>query len=159
MKAANTIKKFTEKVADMITDWQGIENGAMEYATEEIKKAKNPLTLAMLKALKLEAEKHFIIQQMIVDSMKKEAVHLSPGELEELSRHLNKYIEEEEKALCIAQEAVEGNGLVVPRYLLSYLIADLKVQNSLLRQLDDELKTASIPTSATSKQFDPCRAA
>jgi hypothetical protein len=96
---------------------------------------------------------------MIVDSVKKEAVHLSPDELQNLSGHLNKHVESEEKALSLAKEAFERSELAIPRYLLSYLIADLKKQNSLLRRFDDELKTASIPTSGTSKTFSPSRAA
>lgn len=159
MKATKATSHTPDKLIDMIVDWQGVENATIKYATDGAKEAKNPLTATMLKVLELEAEKHYMIQQMIVDSIRKEAVHLSPEELEELSRHLNRYITEEEKALCLAQDAAEGNGLVVPRYLLSYLMADLKVQNSLLRQFDDELKTASIPTSATSRRFDPCKAA
>jgi len=142
-----------------MSQWQGLEGSTIEYATDELKETKNPLTKTLLEMLKLEAEKHCLLQQMIMDSLKKEAVHLSPEELGEFSRHLNKYVTEEEKALCSAQAALEGNGLLVPRYLLSYLIADQKAQNCLLRQFDDELKTGSIPTSATSRRFEQSRAA
>ena len=148
-----------EDILDKITDWQAIESENIEHINKEIPKAKNPLIKAMLQTLRLEAEKRQILQQMIVDSVRKEAVHLSPDELQSLSAHLNKQMEAEEMALSMAKEALEKSELAIPRYLLSYLIADSKKQNSLLKHFDDELKTASIPTSTTSKSFGPSKAA
>ena len=148
-----------EDILDEITDWQTIESENIEHINKEIPKAKNPLIKAMLQTLRLEAEKRQILQQMIVDSVRTEAVHLSPDELQSLSAHLNKQMEAEEKALSMAKEAFEKSELAIPRYLLSYLIADSKKQNNLLKHFDDELKTASIPTSTTSKSFGPSKAA
>jgi hypothetical protein len=156
------MKKYegkSEDILDKIVDLQSIETENMDQTSKAIPNAKNPLIKTMLQALKLEAEKSRVLQQMIVDSMKKEAVHLSPDELQNLSGHLNRHIKVEEKALTIAKEAFEKSELAIPRYLLSYLIGDLKKQNALLRHFDDELKIASIPTSATSKTFNSSRAA
>ncbi len=148
-----------EDILDKITDWQAIESENIRHINKEIPKAKNPLIKTMLRTLRLEAEKRQILQQMIVDSVRTEAVHLSPDELQSLSAHLNMQMEAEEKALSMAKEAFEKSELAIPRYLLSYLIADSKKQNSLLKHFDDELKTASIPTSATSKSFGQSKAA
>ena len=138
---------------DLMVEWQDTETGNILYVKEELPKTKNPLTKTMLKVIKLEAEKNSLIQQMIVESIRKEAVHLSPEELGTLSGHLNRYIEAEEKVLSHAESALKKNETLVPLSLLTYLIADLNQQNCLLRQFDDELKNASIPTSATSKKF------
>jgi hypothetical protein len=138
---------------DLMVEWQDIETGNILYAKEALPKAKNPLTKTMLKVIRLEAEKNSLIQQMIVESIRKEAVHLSPEDLGTLSGHLNRYIEAEEKVLSHAETAMEKHETFVPRSLLSFLVSDLKQQNCLLRQFDDELKNASIPTSATSKRF------
>lgn len=156
------MKKYTGKskdILDKISDWQSIEAEDLEQTNKAIPNATNPLIKTMLQTLKLEAEKRRVLQQMIVDSLKKEAVHLSPDELLYLSGHLNRHMKAEEKALTIAKEAFEKNELAIPRYLLSYLMSDLKKQNDLLRHFDDELKTASIPTSVTSKPFGSSRAA
>lgn len=156
------MKKYTgksENIVNNVVDWQAIEARNIEYSNKEIPKAKNPLIKTMLQALRLEAEKRSLLQQMVVNSINKEAVHLSPDELESLSGHLNRHIEAEEKALSLAKEAFENSELTIPRYLLSYLIADLKKQNGLLKRFDDELKTASIATSASSKKFASSRAA
>ncbi len=146
-------------ILDKIAGWQSIETENMEQTSKAIPNAKNPLIKAMLQALRLEAEKSRVLQQMIVDSIRKEAVHLSPDELQNLSGHLNRHMKAEEKALTIAKEAFKESELAIPRYLLSYLIGDVKKQNALLRHFDDALKTASIPTSATSKTFGSSRAA
>jgi len=150
------MKKSTGNSGDMLdlmVEWQDIETENMLYVKEELPKAKNPLLKTMLKVIKLEAEKHSLIQQMIVESIKKEAVHLSPDELGTLSGYLNRYIEAEEKALCHAEAVVKKSEPFIPLSLLTFLISDLKQQNCILRQFDDELKNASIPTSATSKKF------
>jgi hypothetical protein len=156
------MKKYTgkyEDILDKIADWQSIEAENIEQANKAIPDAKNPLIKTLLQTLRLDAEKRHMLQQMIVDSIKKEAVHLSPDELINLSGHLNRHMEAEERALTIAKEAFAESELAIPRYLLSYLIGDLKKQNMLLRHFDDELKTASIPTSATSKKFNSSKAA
>ncbi len=149
-KPAETSKEFL----DMMVGWQEVETETIEYTNGEIPKTGNPLIKTMLQALKLEAEKRCLIQQMIVESLKKEAVHLSPEELDVLSGHLNKQLGIEEKTLAAAEKAFQKSELFIPRYLLNYLINDIKRQNALLKQLEDELKTASIPTSVSSKIFD-----
>jgi hypothetical protein len=138
---------------DLMVEWQDTETANILYVKEKLPKTKNPLTKTMLKVIKLEAEKNSLIQQMIVESIRKEAVHLSPEELGTLSGHLNRYIEAEEKVLSHAESALKKNETLVPLSLLTYLISDLNQQNCLLRQFDDDLKNASIPTSATSKKF------
>ncbi len=158
MKTEKLQSKY-EDIVGKIVEWQAVEDKNIEYATREIPKAKNPLTKTILQALKLEAEKRRLIQQMIIDSIEKEAVNLSPDELGELSGHLNRHVETEEEAALLGKEAFEKGELAVPRYLISYLIDDLKRHNGLLRQFDDKLKSASIPTSATSKSFGSARAA
>ncbi len=148
-----------ENILDKLIEWQAIEAANIEEAEKEIPKTKNLLIKTMLKALRLEAEKRSLIQQMIVDSMEKEAVNLSPDELQNLSAHLNRHMEAEETALAMADEALKQNELAIPRYLMAYLISGLKKENTLLRRFDDELKSASIPTSATAKTFGPFKAA
>ncbi len=149
----------TEDIIGKIVDWQTVEANNIEYAAKEISKAKNPLIRTILQALKLDSEKRRLIQQMILDSIEKEAVNLSPDELGELSGHVNRQVESEEKAALLGKEVFEESELAVPRYLLSYLIDDLKRHNDLLRQFDGKLKNASIPTSTTSRTFGSSRAA
>jgi hypothetical protein len=146
-------KENSENLLDVMVDWQDTETGTILYAKDEIPKAKNPLTKTMLKFIRLEAEKNSLIQQMIVESVKKEAIHMSPEELAAFSEHINRYIEAEEKVLNRVEASTNWHESSVPLSLLTFLVSDLRQQNCLLRQFDDELKNASIPTSATSKKF------
>ena len=155
------MKKYTgrsEDFLDTIVELQAIQTRNIEYVKKDIPKTGNPLIRTMLQALRLEAEKRSLLQQMIVDSIEKEAVHLSLDELQYLSDHFNRQVEADEKALSLEEEAFEKSELPIPRYLLSYLIEDTKKQSSLLKQFEDKLKTASIPTSVSAKTFGSSRA-
>ncbi len=156
------MKKYTGKHEDILgrmMELKGIEAVNIEYAERDLPGAGNPLIKTMLQTLRLEAEKRSLLQQMIVDSIEKEAVHLSPDELQHLSGHLNRQIEADEKALSLAKKAFENSELAIPRYLLLYLMEDLKKENNLLKQFEDELKVASIPTSAGAKTSGSYQAA
>lgn len=148
------MKKYTGKsgeVIDAISHGQEIECRNIEYAEIELPQAKNRLVKTVLETLRLEAKKHHLIQEMIAESIKEDSVNLSPDELQEFSTHVNKYLEAEGKALSFAKQALEKSNLPVPHYLLSYLVADLKMQNGLLTRFEDELKAASVPTSVSSR--------
>ena len=150
------MKKYAGKsrdIIDTISHGQEIECRNILSTEEEIPKAKNRLVKTVLQALNFEAEKHHLIQQMIIDSIKEESVNMSPDELQNFSSLLNKHLKAEEKALSFAKEAFEKSNLPIPRFLLSYLVADMKMQNDLLTQFEDELKTASISTSVSSRMF------
>ena len=149
--------KNTKDVLDLMVDVQEIENGTIEYTNSKMPGTRNTLTKAILQALKLEAQKHCLFHQMIVDSLTKEAVHLSPEELGELSMHINKYLDTEEKVLSLVEAAEEQNEPFIAKFLFSYLISDLKKQNDLLREFDDELKAASIPTSVSARRSGTAR--
>lgn len=150
------MKKYTHdsgELLNLVKEWQSTEKGILNSVTGELPKATNLLTKAILHVLRLEAEKRGLVQQMIADALEREAVNLSPEELATLSGYINKHIEAEEKILSRVEVQAENSEFLLPRYLFTYLIADVKNQNTLLRKFDDELKTASIPTSATSKKF------
>jgi len=96
------MRNTTEKSGDLLdvmVDRQDVETGTTLYTKDEIPKANNSLTKTMLKVIRLEAKKNSLIQQMIAESVKKEDVHLRPEELATFSRHLNRYVEAEERAL------------------------------------------------------------
>ena len=65
-------KENSGDLLDVMVDWQDTETGAIIHTKDQIPKAKNPLTKTMLKVIRLEAEKNSLIQQMIVESVKKE---------------------------------------------------------------------------------------
>jgi hypothetical protein len=151
--------KYKPNLIDVIADWQRVEADIVRFAKKEIPNAKNMLTKTMLQVIELKAQKRGLLQQMIIDSMKKETVNLSPDELGILSGHINRYLEAEGKKLYEAEGTTVQSRPFIARFLLSYLMEDLKTQSCILKQFEDELKTASIPTSITSKRFGASKTA
>lgn len=149
--------KPAEKSADflkLLEDWKAIEEEMVEYVEAEKAKSKNSAVKAVLDILGIEAEKNCRLQQMIMDSVNREALKLSPEDLQTLSAHINKRLEMEEKALGAAEEAIEKSEVFFTRYLLQYLMTSLKKEDDLLMKFDDELKAAHISTSSTAKIYE-----
>ncbi len=143
----------TDAFLEFMVDWQANETEVMQYAENEAGKAGNALEKTMAQVIGLEARKRCLMQQMIVESVRKEAAHLDPEEVDSLVSHINRLLESEGKELPLAQDALEKSELFLPRYLLSYLVSDIKKGNGLLRQFADELKSATIATSVSSKIY------
>ncbi len=117
-----------------------------------LKKTKNPIIKMTMELIKKDSEKHKIVQQMIIDSLTKQAIHIDPDELNALSDMLNKHMEAEAESMCLADEALNKSELFTTRYLLSYLIADECKHHGLMNQLND-LKRATIPTSTSARSY------
>lgn len=133
----------SEEFLNLIKEWQALEDKTISNAEELISKSNNPLVKMTMDMIKHDSEKHKVMQQMIIDSITKEAIHLSPEELAPLSDMLNKHMEAEAKSLSLADAALEKSELFVTRYILSYLIADETKHHSLINKLN-ELKRATI---------------
>jgi len=95
-----------------------------------------------------DSEKHKLVLQMIIDSLTREAIYISPDEFRALSEKLNRHMETEQEAIRLAQAALDKCTFVSTHFLLSYLIADEKKHHNLMARLD-ELSIASIPTSVS----------
>lgn len=133
----------SEEFLNLIREWQALEDKTIASAEELIKNTNNPLVKMTMEMIRHDSEKHKVMQQMIIDSITKEAIHLSPEELAPLSDMLNKHMEAEAKSLSLADAALEKSELFVTRYILSYLIADETKHHSLINKLN-ELKRATI---------------
>ncbi|MCX7794278.1 MAG: hypothetical protein N2257_07760 [Thermodesulfovibrionales bacterium] len=149
------MKKPVEKsddFLDLIKRWQTLEDKTIAIAEDIIKKTDNSFIRTIMELIKYDSEKHKAIQQMIIDNITKEAIHISPDELNTLSDILNTHMEAEAESLRLAEDAYRGSELFITRFLLSYLIADEAKHHGLLIQFDD-LKRASIPTSVSARSY------
>ena len=133
----------SEEFLTLIKEWQALEDRTITSAEELMGKTNNPLVKMTMEMIKHDSEKHRVMQQMIIDSITKETIHLSPDELAPLSDMLNKHLEAEAKSLSLADAALERSELFITRYILSYLIADETKHHSLINKLN-ELKRATI---------------
>lgn len=142
----------SEEFLKLIREWQALEDKTIASAEGVMKKTKNPLVKMTMDLIKHDSEKHKLVQQMIIDNLTKEAVHVDPDELNALSDMLNKHMEAEAESLCLADAALAKSELFFTRFLLSYLVADETKHHGLINQLND-LKRATIPTSTGARSY------
>ena len=142
----------SEEFLNLIRGWQALEEKTIASAEQMIGKTKNPLVKMTMELIRHDSEKHKIVQQMIIDSITKEALHIDPDELVALSDMLNKHVQAEADSLCFADGALAKSELFTTRFLLSYLVADETKHHGLVNQLND-LKRATIPTSTGARSY------
>lgn len=136
-------KETSEKFLNTIKQWQKLEDDTIRFSEEMLKKSKNSLVRITMEIIRDDSKKHKALQQMLIDSLTKEALHLSPDELAGLSNSLNKHVAAEAKSLEFADEALRNSNLFSTRYILSVLIADEAKHHKLLSNLND-VKRATV---------------
>jgi hypothetical protein len=143
----------SEEFLSIIREWQLLEDRTIASADELAAGTKNPFIKMTMELIRHDSEKHKLMQQMIIDNITKEAVHLSPDELDHLADQLNRHMEMESRSIALAEEALNKSELFITRYILSYLIADEMKHHSLMLKLD-ELKAASVSTSTSARPHE-----
>lgn len=136
-------KEGSEKFLGTIREWQKLEDETIRYAEEMLGKTENSLVRAALEMIRDDSHKHKALQQLLIDSLTKKPLHLSPDELASLSDGLNRHMAAEAKSLELADEAVRESELFSTRFILSLLIADETKHHKLLGDLN-ELKRATV---------------
>jgi rubrerythrin len=136
-------KETSAKFLSTIKQWQKLEDDTIRFSEEMLKKSKNSLVRITMEIIRDDSKKHKALQQMLIDSLTKEALHLSPDELAGLSNSLNKHVAAEAKSLEFADEALRNSNLFSTRYILSVLIADEAKHHKLLSNLND-VKRATV---------------
>ena len=126
--------------------WMDSENQTMKDAEYMKKEVDNPFVKMAMEMLIHDAEKHKIIQQIVIDSLTKEAVHLTPDEFALLKEVLNRHIAEASESLMRVMTILDKRERRITRYLLSYLGADEAGHRELVGKLN-ELKLATIQMS------------
>ena len=126
--------------------WMDSEDQTINDAEYMKKEADSPFVKMTMEMLIRDAEKHKIIQQMVIDSLTKEAVHLTPDEYAPLKEVLNTHIVEETESLMRVVATLDKKEPRITRYLLSYLGADEAGDRELVGKLN-ELKLTTIQIS------------
>ena len=137
MEAKATQAENTEELVATLKRWQEIEDASVAYCTLIADKTKNPLIKLVMEIIKRDSEMHRKVQQVIIDSIEKEPITLTPEELGEIWEMVEKHAEAEKETLELAEKARRNTRLFVQRHLLSYLIEDEQKHDRLLAQLED----------------------
>ena len=135
--------ELSSQFLKIMREWQKLENATIKFSLDMLRRTKNPLIRMTMEMIKNDSQKHKAMQQMLIDSLTKEALHINPDELAILSDGLNKHIAAEAKSLELADEALKNSELFITRYILSLLIADETKHHNMLGKLN-ELKRATV---------------
>ncbi|MDA8088586.1 MAG: hypothetical protein M0Z75_18050 [Nitrospiraceae bacterium] len=147
MKTAGKKKplEMSEEFIDTIRQWQKLEDDTIRNSEDLIVKSENPIVRMIMEMIKFDSQKHKVMQQLLIDGLTKEPLHLNPDELAPLAEEMKKHIEAESKSVQLASKALEQSELFVTRYILTLLLADEAKHHRLLGDLNEVmLKRATI---------------
>lgn len=131
-------KELQEQLVANMKNWQKVENASVTSTSQVLEQTSNPVIRAIMEIIQNDSKMHYRIQEMIINSLEKEAVQLSPDELGSIWDKVEKHIEIEKRTVELAKEAIEalqGKKMVVQEYLLNYLLEDEEKHNHLLETL------------------------
>ena len=132
--------KAAEDVAELkatLRRWQQIEDESVAQTTAVIAKTQNPLIRQVMEIIRQDSAMHKRVQQVILDSLEKQAFSLTPEELGDVWDLIEKHIAAEKETIELAEKARKNSRMFVHRYLLSYLTEDEQKHDHLLDRLED----------------------
>jgi hypothetical protein len=125
-----------EGVIKNFKQWQELENETRSLSEDLQKKSDNPFVRLVMEIIKRDSEKHKIMQQFVIDSFTKEAIHLAPQDLIPLADVLEKHIKAEAKSMGLANACIAGTKNFFASFVSSLLIADEVKHHEMLTMLD-----------------------
>ncbi len=133
-------EKAAENLDELVTilkHWQDLEVATVAQTTAIMEKTKNPLIRLVMEIIRQDSAMHKRVQQVILDSLEKQAFCLTPEELGDVWDLIEKHAEMEKETIALAEKARKNCRLFVQRHLLTYLIEDEQKHDQLLSQLED----------------------
>lgn len=126
-----------EELVATLKRWQEIETAAVAQTSAIMDKTKNPFIRLVMEIIRQDSAMHKRVQQVILDSLEKEAFSLTPEELADVWTLIEEHAEMEKETLVLAEKARRNCRLFAQRHLLTYLIEDEQKHDRLLAQLED----------------------
>lgn len=137
-------KDLNEKLLATLKKWQKVEDDSVKSTSDIIAKTKNPVVKQIMEIIRQDSAMHKKVQQFIIDSFEKEALYLSPEELGDVWKMVEKHIELEKETIRLAEESRKNTHSFFIRYLLGYLMTDERKHNNILEQMED-IKSGMYP--------------
>lgn len=133
-----------EKMISALREWQAIERQAMDQCAVIMEKTDNPFIRIIMEVIRNDSLMHHRVQQVIIDSLTREAVSLTPEEIGEVWDQIEEHDETEKHVVEIAETLQEQAWTPIHKQLLGYLVTDERKHDFLLEQLG-ELKQGMYP--------------
>lgn len=127
----------TPELISTLRRWQEIEGGSVAACSEVIENTDNPLIRLVMEIIRQDSVMHKKVQQVMIDSLEKQAISLTPEELGQIWESIERHAEMEKETIALAENARKNCRLFILRHLLTYLIEDERKHDRLLAQLED----------------------
>ena len=131
-------KEIQEQIVQNMQEWKKIENASVASTGKVIEKTENPIVSIIMEIIQRDSQMHYRIQDLIIDSLEKSTISLTPEELGDVWGMIEQHIELEKKTVELAKDsldALRGRKMVIQEYLLDYLRIDEEKHNSILETL------------------------
>jgi len=132
-------KEMLEKLAENMENWQKVENASVVSTGKIIEKTSNPVIRLMMEIIQRDSQTHYRLQELIVDSLKKKAISLTPEDMADVWSLIEKHLEIENKTIQLAKDsldALKDSKMVVQQYLLGYWLEDEEKHTHMLESLE-----------------------
>ncbi len=140
-------KEILEKLAENMESWQKVENASVVSTSRILEKTTNPVVRTIMEIIQRDSQTHYHVQGLILESLKKRSISLSPEDMESIWGLIEHHLEIEKKTIKLAEkslEALKGSKMVVQEYLLQYLLEDEEKHTHLLEALE-KVKSGMYP--------------
>jgi len=137
---ATNLTKAAENEVELkatLRRWQEIEDESVAQTSAIMTKTRNPLIQLVMEIIRQDSVMHKRVQQVILDSLEKQAFSLTPEELGDVWYLIEKHAEAEKETIQLAEKARKNCRLFVQKHLLTYLTEDELKHDRLLNQLED----------------------
>ncbi|MBD3382687.1 MAG: hypothetical protein GF404_10895 [candidate division Zixibacteria bacterium] len=128
-------KEIQDQIIENMKRWQAIEDSAVSSTGQIIEKTDNPLIRMIMEIIQHDSQMHHRVQEFIVNALAEKPVSITPEDLDKVWTEVENHIRIEQKTIEMAKEALkalEGRKMVVPEYLIHYLMTDEEKHNKLL---------------------------
>jgi hypothetical protein len=126
-----------EELKTTLRRWQHIEDESVAQTSSIIAKTNNPLIKLVMEIIRQDSVMHKRVQQVILDSLEKQAFSLTPEELGDVWDLIETHAAAEKETIELAEKARKNCRLFVQKHLLTYLTEDELKHDRLLNQLED----------------------
>lgn len=131
-------KELQDSIVSTMKTWQKVEDVSVSSTGQVIEKTSNPVIRMVMEIIQHDSQRHYRVQQMIIDTFERQAVSLQPEELAEIWEMVERHIEIEKRTVELASQAlkaIKNKKLVVQEYLINYLLEDEEKHNHMLTAL------------------------
>lgn len=125
-----------EEMVEVLRQWQGLERQAMSDTAEIMEKTASPLIRVMMEIIRHDSLMHHRVQQFLIDSLTKDSVTVTRGDIAEVWDQLQAHDRKEKETIRMAEELRKKAWTPVHRILLDYLIGEEGKHDTLIAQID-----------------------